>query len=155
MQAALEKARAGVAALDRWGAGLSVGAATALFTVINVLNYLDRGIVPVRRPRARRVAGAPPPSRAAHRARARVCRSPQGAFVSLGDFIRGDLGTQNTDVQIGLLQSASHASRARGAARAAAGVTFAACGVRDSAAHARARARRPGLDSLADRSQRR
>ena len=46
----------------------------ALFSLVNVLNYIDRGIVP-------------------------------GAFSDIGDFIRGDLGLENIDAQLGLLQS--------------------------------------------------
>lgn len=74
-----------------------------IFTFINILNYLDRGIVPV----SDSVLGAALANFAADGA---LGPNPpvsllQGAFESIGDFIREDLRTNNTDVEQGLLQS--------------------------------------------------
>ncbi len=55
-------------------ASTSPAVIVAIFTLVNLFNYVDRGIVP-------------------------------GAFDSLGEWIRDDLGVPGSDLQIGLLQS--------------------------------------------------
>lgn len=96
--------------------GLSPGFLVSVFTLVNVLNYLDRGIVPVRAAPLMCVCARASSSVTANVGRSSCassnpCPPPharlQGAFQSIGDFIRGDLSLTSTDVQLGLLQSAS------------------------------------------------
>lgn len=75
-----------------------------LFTCINLVNYLDRGIVPVR------MCGAPwlPCLSRIPTPACMLCTSlPQGEPKQVGAFIQSSLHVNSTDVEIGALQSAS------------------------------------------------
>lgn len=81
----------------------TVGRLVALFCVINVIIYLDRGIVPVRSP------GAAP--RVAWRYVTSGSGTVQGAPKEIDEFIKDSLNVDNVTIYTGILQSASAARR--------------------------------------------